>query len=202
MLLLTFLVAVLMNFLGYIPPGNINLTTVHISVNRGIKQALYFTTTFAVVDTIFTYILMRFAEWFAMHKNWLYIIDYLLIAVFLTMGYFSWHASTHPKHVEFKRRDSIRYGIILGIFNPMQIPFWMIGGTYLISNQWITTDGPGIELFSIGAGLGAFLSLSLFAYFARYIQEKFELSTKVINRSISIVFLVLAAIHIIKVAFF
>ena len=200
MLFLTFLVAVIINFLGYIPLGNINLTTVQISVNRGMKQAIYFVSSFAVVDTVSTYVLMTFAEWFAQHKSWLYLLDYVLIAVFLIMGFLSFYASA-PKELEFRRRDSIRYGIVLGIFNPMQIPFWMIGGTYLISHGWITTDFPGIELFSVGAGAGAFLCLYLFARFARYIQDKFALSTRVINRSIAAVFFLLAILHIIKIVF-
>lgn len=201
MLLLTFLVAFIINFAGYIPLGNINLTTVQLSVNRGMKQTLYFLITFACIDTLSTYILMSFAEWFAGHQNWLRVLDYLLITVFVIMGYLSWYTSTHPKAVKYRKRDSIRYGIILGIFNPMQIPFWMIGGTYLISHHWITTQGPGLELFSLGAGLGAFCCLYLFARFARYIQEKFALSTKIINRSIAVVFFVLAAIHLVKVVF-
>ncbi len=200
MLLLTFFVAFVINFAGYIPLGNINLTTIQISVNRGIRQAVYFIITFALVDTVSTFILMNFAEWFASHKDWLKLLDYLLIAIFLVLGYSSWHSSGHPKNVEFRRRDSIRYGIILGIFNPMQIPFWMIGGTYLISHRWITTEGPGLQLFSLGAGCGAFGCLYLFARFARYIQDRFALSTKIINRSIAIIFLALAVVHVVKVA--
>lgn len=200
MFFLTFLVAVVMNFVGYIPFGNINLTTVQISVNRGIKQAVYFITTFSIVDILCTYALMSFAEWFASHADWLNYLDFVLIAIFLIMGFISWNTAEHPKEVEYRRRDSIRYGVILGIFNPMQIPFWMIGGTYLISENWITTEGWGLEIFSVGAGLGAFLSLYLFARFAKYIQEKFALSAKVINKSIACVFFLLALIHIIKLA--
>lgn len=200
MLLQTFLVAVVINFLGYIPLGNINLTTIQISVNRGLKQALYFVITFAVMDIIFTYILMRFAEWFAEHESWWQVLDYLLILVFLTLGAVSWYSSTHTKPVKIRSGDSVRYGIILGIFNPMQIPFWMIGGTYLLSHNWITPDGLGLELFSLGAGIGAFSCLVLFARFARKIQTRFALSTRVINRSIAIIFFALAIIHIVVVA--
>ncbi len=196
MLFQTLFVAIIINFIGYIPLGNINLTTVQISVNRGFKQALYFISTFAVMDIIFTYILMRFAEWFADHKNWWNVLDFLLIGVFLILGLVSWYSSTHTKPVTYKKRDSIRYGVILGIFNPMQIPFWMIGGTYLISHNWISTEGGGLEFFALGAGIGAFLSLFLFARFARYIQARFALSTRVINRSIALIFFALALIHI------
>jgi threonine/homoserine/homoserine lactone efflux protein len=189
-----------MNFVGYIPLGNINLTSVQISVNRGMKQALYFVTSFSFVDILSTYILMRFAEWFASHEKWLHFLDWVLIVIFLTMAYTSLNAVEHPKEVQYRRRDSVRYGIILGIFNPMQIPFWMIGGTYLISHNWITTKGWGLGIFAVGAGLGAFLCLYLFAKFAKYIQEKFSLSSRIINRSIAVVFFLLALIHIIKQA--
>lgn len=196
MLLLTFLVAIVINFAGYIPLGNINLTTVQISINRGLRQAFYFVLTFALMDILITYILMRFAEWFAQHKSWWLILDYLLIVIFLIMGASSWFTSTHPRKVEYKASDSVRYGILLGIFNPMQIPFWMIAGTYLIFHGWITTEGPGVELFSLGAGVGAFSCLMLFARFARYIQERFSLSAMLINRSIAVIFFSLALIQI------
>jgi threonine/homoserine/homoserine lactone efflux protein len=200
MIFLTFLVAVVINFVGYIPFGNINLTTIQISVNRGIKQAIYFIASFSIVDVLFTYGLMRFAELFASHEDWLSLLDWILVAVFLIMAYISWNTGEHPKSVAFRRRDSVKYGIALGIFNPMQIPFWMIGGTYLITHNWITTEGWGLEFFALGAGLGAFLCLYLFARFAKYIQAKFALSARVINKSIAIVFLILAVIHIIKLA--
>ncbi|WP_423147653.1 lysine transporter LysE [Rubrolithibacter danxiaensis] len=198
MLFLTFFVAIVINFFGYIPLGNINLTTVQIAVNRGVKQALYFITTFSIVEGFCTYVLMRFAEWFASNEKWLYLLDWILIVVFLILGFLSLRASTHPKQVQFRKRDSVRYGIILGIFNPMQIPFWMIGGTYLISHHWITTAGWGLQIFSIGAAIGAFICLYLFVRFARYIQDKFALSNRIINRSIAFVFFLLAALHIIK----
>lgn len=201
MIFLTFLTAVIMNFVGYIPFGNINLTCVQISVNRGMKQALYFISSFALVDILFTYVLMSFAEWFASHEKWLNYLDYILIIIFITMGFLSLNASAHPKEVKYRRRDSVRYGVILGIFNPMQIPFWMIGGTYLIAHNWITTEGWGIEVFALGAGLGAFLCLYLFARFAGYIQQRFALSTRIINQSIAVVFFLLAVIHIIKQAY-
>jgi threonine/homoserine/homoserine lactone efflux protein len=201
MLFLTFLVAVIINFVGYVPVGNINLTTVQISVNRGLKQALCFVTTFAVVEGFFTYVLMRFAEWFSRHKELLIYLDWILIMVFLILGTLSLRAATRPKEVIFKKRDSIRYGVILGIFNPMQIPYWMIGGTYLISHNWITTEGWGLEIFGLGAAIGAFLCLYTFARFAKYIQERFALSNRIINRAIAVVFFILAGFHICKIAY-
>jgi threonine/homoserine/homoserine lactone efflux protein len=121
------------------------------------------------------------------------------------MGLLSWIEShKKPKHKDddIRNKDSIRTGILLGIFNPMIIPFWMIGGTYLIAKHWITTEGIGLELFALGAAIGSFLCLYLFARFALYIQNRFAFSNKIINRSISIVFFVLAIFQICKELFF
>lgn len=204
MLLLTFLVAIVVNFLGYIPLGNINLTSIQISINKGLKQATIFATSFSIVEALFTFILMNFAEWFASKKDLLNWLGWILVLVFITMGIISIIQATKetkPKE-ETRKRDSIRTGIILGIFNPMIIPFWTIGGTYLIANNWITTKGLGLEIFAIGAGLGSFLCLYLFARFAQYIQNKFSFNHKIINRSIAAVFFCLAIFQISKELFF
>ncbi|OAQ38636.1 lysine transporter LysE [Pedobacter psychrophilus] len=204
MLLLTFLVAVVVNFLGYIPLGNINLTSMQISINKGLKQAIVFATSFSIVEAIFTFILMHFAEWFAGKKQLMVWLGWILIAVFITMGVISLiqaYKKPKPKE-ESRKRDSIRTGIILGIFNPMIIPFWTIGGTFLIANNWITTRGLGLEIFAIGAGLGSFLCLYLFARFAQYIQNKFSFNHKIINKSIATVFFGLAIFQICRELFF
>jgi threonine/homoserine/homoserine lactone efflux protein len=204
MLLLTFVVALVVNFIGFIPLGNINLTTIQISINKGFKQVLIFITTFSLVEGIFTFVLMRFAAWFATKQVLLFWLDWILVAVFLIMGTISWLQSKKEmiEAVEIRKRDSIKMGIILGIFNPMIIPFWMIGGTYLIRNEWITTKGFGLELFAIGAATGAFACLYLFGRFAQYIQNRFAFSSKIINKSIAVTFFCLAALQIGKELFF
>lgn len=192
------------NFLGFIPLGNINLTTIQISINKGLKQAFIFVITFSIVEGLFTYVLMRFAAWFATKQMLLFWLDWVLVAVFIIMGAISWvQAKTEITDViEIRKRDSIRMGIILGVFNPMIIPFWMIGGTYLISHQWITTQGLGLELFALGAGFGAFICLYLFGRFAQYIQNRFAFNAKIINKCIAITFFCLAMLQICKKLFF
>ncbi|RRN76416.1 lysine transporter LysE [Pseudoxanthomonas sp. SGD-10] len=204
MLFINLIVAIVVNFLGYLPFGNINLTAVQISVNKGMKQALVFITTFSIFEAFFTYLLMRFAEWFAEKEELIYWLDWVLVFIFVVLGVNSWsNSKSEFKESEtHRKRDSIKAGVLLGLFNPMQIPFWMIGGTYLISNEWISTQGLGLEAFGLGAAIGAFLALYLFAKFARYIQEKFSLSSKVINKSVAIIFFILVTIQLAKILFF
>jgi len=201
MLFLTFFLGVVCNALGYIPPGNINLTAAQITLNKGLKQAYYFILSFSLVEIFFTFVMMRFVEWFATSLNLDRIIDIAMIFVFLILGIITWRSRKEMPNTDTSNKDSVKYGILLGILNPMQIPYWLFLGTYLISHEWIDTGNLSLAIFSVGCGIGAGIVLYAFARFAKYIQEKFTLSSYVINKSIAILFFLLSAYHVVKVIY-
>lgn len=210
MLFLTFLLGIIVNALGYIPPGNINLTVAQLAINKGMRQVWYFILSFSFVEIFFTFGMMRFARWAMSDINpdeavntvrlgtW---VDCFMIVMFLVMGTITWRnrkkeLKTNAK--EDKRSGSVLYGLILGVLNPVQIPFWLFSGNYVILHQWIKTDYLSLVIFSLGSGVGSALALYLYAHFATFIQEKFALSSLVINKSIAIFLYVLAAYLIVK----
>ena len=201
MLFLTLFLGVILNMIGYIPPGNINLTVVQITINRGIKQALYFIAAFSSVEVLFTFGIMRFVQWLSSEINLEGGIDIAMIFLFLILGTITWRSRKEMPKADYSSKDSIRYGLILGVVNPMQIPFWLFVGTYLISHQWIDIGYLSLSIFSIGSGIGAALALYGFARFAVYIKEKFTLSSYIINKSIAFLFFSLSAYHIGKVVY-
>ncbi len=198
MIFLTFFIGLIANFIGYIPPGNINLTLVQITINRGMKQALMFIISFSAVEFFFTYFIMHADKWLSAEVKLDTIIDWVMVVLFGVMGAITWINRKKPPETNYSDRESIRYGILLGFLNPMQVPFWMITGTYLITHQWIEDGKLALVIFSIGAAAGAFLALFLYAKFAQYIQSKFALSTRLVNTSIAILFFAFAAYHIVK----
>jgi len=201
MLFLTFFLGIMLNMIGYIPPGNINLTVVQITINRGIRQAYYFIAAFASVEVLFTFGIMRFVQWLSSEINLEGIIDILMIVLFLVLGVITWRSRKEMPKADYSKKDSIRYGLILGVVNPMQIPFWLFVGTYLISHQWIDIGYLSLTIFSLGSGLGAALALYGFARFAVYIQEKFTLSSYIVNKAIAMLFFALSAYHVGKVIY-
>jgi threonine/homoserine/homoserine lactone efflux protein len=201
MLVLTLLLGIVCNAVGYIPPGNINLTAAQITLNKGLKQAYYFIISFSLVEMLFTFVMMRFVEWFSSNLNLDRIIDVAMIVVFLTLGIITWKSRKEMPETDTSNKDSVRYGILLGILNPMQVPYWLFLGTYLISHQFIDTGTTSLTIFSIGSGLGAAAVLYGFARFAKYIQDKFTLSSYIINKSIAILFFALSAFHLVKVVY-
>ncbi len=121
-----------------------------------------------------------------------------MVVLFGVLGVITWRNRTKPSKANYSERDSIKYGILLGLINPMQVPFWMITGTYFITHEWILDGRIALIIFSIGSALGAFFALFLYAKFAKYIQEKFELSTRVIDTAIALLFFAFSAYHIFK----
>lgn len=198
MIFLTFFIGLIANFIGYVPPGNINLTLVQITINRGMKQAMMFIIAFSSVEFFFTYFIMHAARWLSSEVRLNTAIDWIMMGLFATLGTITWINRKKKPQASYSDKESIRYGILLGFLNPMQIPFWMITGTYLITHQWIEDGRVALVIFSIGAAAGAFSALFLYAEFAKFIQKKFDLSTKLVNTSIAILFFAFAAYHIVK----
>jgi threonine/homoserine/homoserine lactone efflux protein len=198
MFVLTFFVGLIANFIGYIPPGNINLTLTQLTINRGMNQAMRFIIAFSSVEFIFTFFVMHAARWISQQPHISTIIDWVMIVLFSTLGTITWLNRNKPPKAEYSSQESVRYGILLGFLNPMQIPFWMIAGTYVITHNWILAGHVALVIFSLGSAAGAFLCLLAYAKSAVYIQNKFALSTRVINTSIAILFFGFAAYHLIK----
>ncbi len=211
MLLLTFIIGIVLNAMGYIPPGNINLTVAQLTINKGMRQALYFILSFSIVEVFFTFGMMRFARWISSDVNLdsnisevrlgTY-VDLFMIMLFIVMGTITWvNRKKLPKtraEDNRSRKGSVFYGMLLGILNPVQIPFWLFFGNYVILHDWIQTNYLSLIIFSIGSGLGSAIALYGYAHFAKYIQEKFALSSHLINRSIALFLYALALYLIIK----
>src|ERR1700753_2982098 len=151
MIFLTFFLGLAANFVGYIPPGNINLTLVQITINRGFKQALQFCIAFSCVEFFFTYFIMHAAKWLSEQVHLDVIIDWVMFALFLVLGTITWLNRKKPPEANPGEHASIKYGILLGFLNPMQIPFWMITGTYLITHEWILDGKLALVIFRLGS---------------------------------------------------
>jgi threonine/homoserine/homoserine lactone efflux protein len=175
------------------------------------RQALYFILSFSIVEVFFTFGMMRFARWMSSDVSidanisdvrlGTY-VDGFMIMLFIVMGTITWvNRKKVPKtRAEDNRskKGSVFYGMLLGVLNPVQIPFWLFFGNYVILHEWIRTDYLSLIIFSIGSGLGSALALYGYAHFAKYIQEKFALSSHIINRSIALFLWALALYLLIK----
>ena len=199
MIFLTFFIGVIANFIGYVPPGNINLSLVQIAINRGMKEAMKFIIAFSCVEFFFTLFIMHAADFLAGQVHLDAVIDWIMVVLFGVMGAYAWrHRNTPPQTKKQSNNHSVKFGILMGILNPVQVPFWLITGSYLITHEWIETSLPALIIFSVGSAGGAFLCLFIYARSARYVQKKLALSNKTINTAIALLLFGFAGYNIVK----
>lgn len=101
MIFLTFFIGIIANFIGYIPPGNINLTLIQITMNRGMKEAVRFITAFSCVEFFFTYFIMHAARWLSGELKLSVIIDWIMVILFGVLGTITWVNRNKPPETHY-----------------------------------------------------------------------------------------------------
>lgn len=71
-------------------------------------------------------------------------------------------------------KSGFRKGLLIGIFNPLAIPYWIGITAYLKSQGWVdTSTTAGLHFYLSGIFLGAFLLLMVLFFLSRRIMTSF-----------------------------
>lgn len=173
-LIIVFALGFGISFAGSIPPAGVNLTAIRISMEQGKIPALWFSFGAIIIEGMLCFVALRFASFIASHQEIDFWIKWIAVPVFLIMGIATlWHASDKPTGVEVKSikknhwwKTNFTYGMFLCGINPMQIPFWLVWGTYFYSKGWLPYDLVSTLAFVIGSITGTYLLLYLFIEYA------------------------------------
>jgi threonine/homoserine/homoserine lactone efflux protein len=138
-----FILAFVFSFTGSIPPGTINLTILQV----GIERKLNITSSPVIV----------------------YNFKLIGSIVMLVMGTLNVLSARKPTAFLNKLQGSgFRRGIILGILNPMAIPYWIAMTAYMRLQGWIEfSDLYHLHAYLLGVTVGAFVILMMIAHLAQ-----------------------------------
>ena len=92
-------------------------------------------------------------------------------------------------------------GFTMSAINPVQIPFWFIWSTYLLSNKILLPLPLHFNIYTLGIGTGTLGGLAIFIFAGRWLLNKLKASNRVINIIVGIVFIVSAAIQLYRVLY-
>ncbi|MDB5255343.1 MAG: hypothetical protein JWM14_38 [Chitinophagaceae bacterium] len=168
------------SFAGSIPPAGVNLTAIRISMEQGKTQAMWFSFGAIIIEGILCFAALRFASFIASHQEINFWIKWIAVPVFLIMGIATlWPSSDAPVDVEGKTikknhwwKTNFTYGMFLCGINPMQIPFWLVWGTFFYAKGWLPYDLASTLVFVIGAVSGTYLLLYLFVVYAAKVMSR------------------------------
>ena len=176
----TLFVAFVVSYIGSIPPGTINVTVMQLAIQKRIRAAFFCAFAASAVEFVYAGFTVQFHLILTSNEN---IADYFRIITSIALiglglaNILSKSTSASIVISSEKGRHGFLRGMMLGILNPMTIPFWLAITTYLEGDQWISIDGAGFWMYLIGLTAGTFCLLltvsALGQRFTRIADNKF-----------------------------
>jgi len=190
-----------MAFISLIPPGMLNMTAVRTRIEKGKKSAMLFSLGAAIIVIPQAYIALAFAKYFAKHPE---IVEQLsmagVVVLFVLSIFFFIQARKKFKGEGQKKSGNfILIGMFMSSMNMLAIPFYLVLSSVLEKKGLLIMSQPYIGIFVAGVFLGAFALFALYVVFASFIEKKAQFIARNINYILSILFLVLGILTLIKI---
>jgi threonine/homoserine/homoserine lactone efflux protein len=194
-----FLAGLILAFLSYLPPGNLNLTVIQMSAVRRKRDLISFIGAVAFVEFVYSFIAIKSMEWLTEQTTLFLWLNYLMVPFFLVLAIYIFLKKEEHPHAQPIPAKSFLKGLLLAGVNPIQIPFWLIWGLWLLKYNFVSKETTALLVFSLGTVAGTFLSLGTFAYAGKKLFEKLDVNQKWLNRGIGIFFVILALFQLYSV---
>lgn len=162
-----FILAFILSFAGSIPPGTINLTVVQLGLENKVRTALRFSFTASIIEYPYAWIAVKFEKLITSSPVITNNIQIISIVVLIILGLISvWPAKKNPQATPSRFANSgYRRGLLLGVLNPLAIPYWLGITAYLRGQNWIELSSPErLHAYLAGVFLGALLLLLVLIY--------------------------------------
>lgn len=193
------------SFLGSLPLGTLNVLAMKISVEEGIKYAIYFSLGSLLTEMIYVRISLVGINWIRKQKKifkWLEWITFFIVMA-LAIGSFMTAMKHHSSSANMQNNlpDMNRFllGIILSSISPMQIPFWFGWSTVLFTKKILLPNNTNYNLYIIGIGLGTLAGNCVFIFGGKYLVEKLNANQNMLNWVIGGIFAFTALIQLAKI---
>ena len=160
--------------LGVIPPGLLNMSAAKIGIQQGQQKALWFATGVCITVAIQTSVALLFARYLEMHPEIIDLLQKVALGIFICLSiYFLFLAKdtrrSLPQKTPLTHKNRLLYGIFLAFLNVLPIPYWVYIAISLSRLGWFKLSHEGIIACTLGAAIGTFLMLWIYArLFMRY----------------------------------
>ena len=192
-----------MSYLGFLPPGMLNMTAVREAMEHNIFRALKFSLGASTTVAIQAFIALFFAQKLQENPSILDYLEYVAIPIFLALAIFFFTQSKlqQQKKLTPTTRPPFVAGLSMAVLNTIAIPFFFGYCTLFLQKGWILFDGSHKIAIILGAFIGSFSLFASYSYLASYIARKMTVIAKNINLILAILFATLGSIMLIKLFF-
>ena len=194
------LYGIFISYLGMLAPGMLNMSALKVKLEIGKVQGVKFAFGAAFVILIQAGIAVLFADYFVKNPE---IIEFLKIAgvfVFFILAIFFFILSRKKTNTNTKVEKGKYFvrGALMSSLNVIAIPFYLAFSIFLSEKGLIVIKQPFIMLYLFGIFLGAILLFGTYLYFAKIIAKRVSFIARNINLILSVLFVVLGMITLIR----
>lgn len=165
------LLTAFISFIGSIQPGPVNLVVIQATLSRSFKAGVWVAISGTLPEIIYTIAALKSQVFLIKNQRFFEILELMVIPFFLTIGIYHFYY-TSKSSIELKpttQSKGIYNGFLRGMLNPQLLPFWIVVLVYLHSFFSLQSFSSQFS-FVLGAALGAFLILLIFAWLANRFQ--------------------------------
>jgi threonine/homoserine/homoserine lactone efflux protein len=166
-----FVFAFAFSFMGTIPPGTLNLTVLQLGLEAKVKQALRFSLAASLMEYPYCWIAIGFEELITSSPAVVSNFEKLGAIVMLVIGLLNLISLRRTsKGASAVKGAGFTKGLMLGLLNPLAMPYWIGITAYLKSQQWVSLDSvASVQAYLAGVVLGAFVFYVLVTFAAQRI---------------------------------
>lgn len=177
----SFLLALSFSFIGTIPPGTLNLSIIQLGLEKKIKTAWRFGIAASIIEYFYAWLAVKFENLITSSPLITQNIQLITAVVMVSVGAMTLWSANKPSDLGEKFKSSgFRRGVLLGVLNPLALPFWVGTTAYLRGQKWIDLSSTvSLHCYLLGASLGALAVFMIFAYLAKRIVSEFQHSHRV-----------------------
>jgi threonine/homoserine/homoserine lactone efflux protein len=197
--LANFFLAFVFSFVGSIPPGTINLTLIRLGFEKKTWAAFKFALAASVVEYPYAWIAVKFEKLILSSPQ---ISDNLHVIAAVTMialGVINLLPTLRKTSEKPDLSQSgFRKGLLIGILNPLAIPYWLAITAFLRSEALVTDlNGFALHAYLGGVFLGAFALLAILILLSQKLISSLS-SVSLLKKLPGIILLVLGLISLFR----
>lgn len=202
-LLIQFLLGIGVGIYGYLLPSYINLGVFQMSMNHAMAKVHRIIFIITLVEIPYCFVCMSGMQWLMQQSLILLFVRWLIVLVLLAMAMVTFldarkkHGPV-PAEVKPLEAGQVRRLLVYAIFNPFQLSAWAIWGTYFIEKTWFSWTAGSILLFSLGASIGVYVVLRLYAVMGQKLIAYFASHRKQIDYGMALLLLVLGLVQLVR----
>lgn len=194
----------LISLLGSLPLGSLNVMAWRIyNVKQSILNAVFFSLGVALVEVIYVRISLIAMKWVVANKKIFRALEWFTIVLFISLAVFTFFSATKQTSNVFYYKENLfmqfLYGAFLCAINPVQIPFWFLWSTYLVSNKKLETRNDHYNFYCIGIAIGTLIGEAIYVFGGEFLVNTIGANQSQINYFVAAVFLVTALIQLYRV---